>query len=50
MTYSLIHRTKKFLHLLLGACLLVTMLPALAQFRVEVSGVGMTQLPIAVAA
>ena len=50
MTYSLIHRTKKFLHLLLCACLLVTMLPALAQFRVEVSGVGMTQLPIAVAA
>ena len=33
---------------LLGTCV-VFPIPALAQFRVEVSGVGMTQLPIAVA-
>ena len=32
---------------LLGALLLTPALPALAQFRVEVSGVGLTQMPIA---
>ena len=32
-----------------GLALLVSPLPALAQFRVEISGVGATQLPIAVA-
>ena len=34
---------------LLGALLFTPALPALAQFRVEVSGVGLTQMPIAVA-
>ena len=34
---------------LLGATSLVSM-PVLSQFRVEISGVGMTQLPISVAA
>lgn len=38
---------KKAHLLLLGLCL---SLPAIAQFRVEVSGVGLTQLPIAIAA
>ena len=38
---------KKAYLLLLGLCLSV---PALAQFRVEVSGVGLTQLPIAISA
>ena len=33
----------------LTACLLLLALPAMAQFRVEVTGVGMTQMPIAVA-
>lgn len=50
MTPSLIHRTENFLRLLFGACLLAIAIPSSAQFRVEVSGVGMTQLPIAVAA
>ena len=31
-----------------GLALLVPTLPALAEFRVEISGVGATQLPIAV--
>jgi len=38
---------KKAYLLLLGLCL---SLPAIAQFRVEVSGVGLTQLPIAISA
>lgn len=38
---------KKAYLLLLGLCL---NLPAIAQFRVEVSGVGLTQLPIAISA
>lgn len=38
---------KKAYLLLIGLCLSV---PAMAQFRVEVSGVGLTQLPIAVSA
>lgn len=38
---------KKAYLLLLGLCLSV---PAIAQFRVEVSGVGLTQLPIAISA
>lgn len=38
---------KKAHFLLLGLCL---SLPAIAQFRVEVSGVGLTQLPIAISA
>ena len=33
----------------LTACLLLLALPAMAQFRVEVTGVGMTQMPIVVA-
>ena len=40
--------TKSILRLFLGYTLLALALPALAQFRVEVSGVGVTQLPIAV--
>ncbi len=36
--------------LMLGGLLAGSLAPALAQFRVEVSGVGMTQLPIAVTA
>jgi TolB protein len=36
--------------LALAALMTLTMAPAIAQFRVEVSGVGLTQLPIAVAA
>ncbi|MGE0496807.1 MAG: Tol-Pal system beta propeller repeat protein TolB [Ramlibacter sp.] len=36
--------------LILGGMLATSMTPVLAQFRVEVSGVGMTQLPIAVTA
>ena len=38
---------KKAYLLLIGVCL---SLPAIAQFRVEVSGVGLTQLPIAISA
>lgn len=38
------------LRLFVCACLLASVLPAMAQLRVEVSGVGMTQLPIAVVA
>ncbi|HMN21470.1 MAG TPA: Tol-Pal system beta propeller repeat protein TolB [Ottowia sp.] len=34
-------------HLLLAALLATPTLPALAQFRVEVSGIGLTQMPIA---
>jgi TolB protein len=34
--------------LVLAACLVASTLPAAAQFRVEISGVGATQLPIAV--
>ena len=49
MTSRLIQRTEKFLRRLIATCLLAAVLPAVAQFRVEVSGVGMTQLPIAVA-
>jgi TolB protein len=36
--------------LLLGGLLATSLVPAFAQFRVEVTGVGTTQLPIAVAA
>jgi len=36
--------------LVLGGLMAATLAPALAQFRVEVTGVGMTQLPIAVTA
>ena len=50
MTPSLICRAAFFVRLLLASCLLSVAWPAAAQFRVEVSGVGMTQLPIAVAA
>ncbi len=50
MTSRLIHRIPIFLRLFLASFLLAAVLPAMAQFRVEVSGVGMTQLPIAVAA
>ena len=50
MISRLIHRVKNTLRLLLASVALVTALPAMAQFRVEVSGIGMTQLPIAIAA
>ena len=50
MTSRLIRRAGNCLRLLVATCLLVAVWPAEAQFRVEVSGVGMTQLPIAVAA
>ncbi|MEO8857513.1 MAG: Tol-Pal system beta propeller repeat protein TolB [Burkholderiaceae bacterium] len=44
-----IHRLPSFLRLLIWTFLLATILPASAQFRVEVTGIGMTQLPIAIA-
>ncbi len=50
MISRLIHRVKNSLRLLLASVALVMALPAMAQFRVEVSGIGMTQLPIAIAA
>ncbi len=50
MISRLIHRVKNSLPLLLASVALVMALPAMAQFRVEVSGIGMTQLPIAIAA
>src|SRR5574337_1850054 len=42
-------RTMKSRRLVLASLLAAPMAPALAQFRVEVSGVGLTQLPIAIA-
>jgi TolB protein len=42
---SQIHFARRFV---LAACLVASALPAAAQFRVEISGVGATQLPIAV--
>ena len=48
MTIRLIHRPSDFCRFLLIATLGIAM-PAFAQFRVEVSGVGLTQLPIAFA-
>ncbi len=50
MISRLIHRVRNPLRLLLASVALVMCLPAMAQFRVEVSGIGMTQLPIAIAA
>ncbi len=50
MTTRLSLRLASVLRLLVVTCLLVFGSPAQAQFRVEVSGVGLTQLPIAVAA
>jgi TolB protein len=50
MTNRLLHRLFDAAGLFLLGTLLLTALPAVAQFRVEVSGVGMTQLPIAVSA
>lgn len=44
-----IHRLPSFLRLLIWTFLLATILPAAAQFRVEVTDIGMTQLPIAIA-
>ena len=50
MTASLFNPFDKTLRWLAAAALALAVLPASAQFRVEVTGVGMTQLPIAVAA
>jgi TolB protein len=50
MTVSLSNPIYKTLRWLAAATLALAILPASAQFRVEVTGVGMTQLPIAVAA
>ena len=43
------HLTKPCRRYLIGLAAVLFSLPALAQFRVEVSGVGLTQMPIAIA-
>ena len=50
MKSRLIQYTETIFRLLVATCLLGVVWPAAAQFRVEVSGIGMTQLPVAVAA
>ncbi len=42
-------RAAALLRMLLASCLLLGALPGAAQLRIEVSGVGLTQLPIAIA-
>ena len=50
MTPRLLDGTVSFLRLVIASFVLAAAWPAAAQFRVEVSGIGMTQLPIAVSA
>ena len=50
MTFHQLHRLADVFRIFWMSLVLFAVAPALAQFRVEVSGVGLTQLPIAVAA
>ena len=50
MTPRLLDGTVSFIRLVFASFILATAWPAAAQFRVEVSGIGMTQLPIVVSA
>ena len=50
MTPRLLDGTVSFLRLVIASFVLAAAWPVAAQFRVEVSGIGMTQLPIAVSA
>lgn len=49
MSHCLPRRFAQWIRMLWAAVALLVALPALAQLRVEVSGVGLTQLPIAIA-
>ena len=49
MIPSLFHRARAALRMVAVSCVLVSAFPATAQLRIEVSGVGLTQLPIAIA-
>ena len=50
MTFPPIHRLSDLLRVAWVALMLITGVPVQAQFRVDVSGVGLTQLPIAISA
>ena len=49
MASGLIDGVRRALELALALALLLAALPAAAQFRVEVTGIGLTQLPVAIA-
>jgi TolB protein len=50
MTFRLFHRPIEILRLLWASLLLLAAVPGHAQFRVDVAGIGLNQLPIAIAA